>query len=169
MLTVHFVPAVIAAGAPEQTAFMSDEAMESVPGLKPIQYTAKHYALYLGKMVERTKKLNKGEVMRGNLGGYKNICIAPLWYYSVVEASVLCSLKLLEEIIFVINLDNFVKTCFHSDIKKTHYTIRFDSDDRPSSVVLSGSPPGLDAPQTGDVFVGDDHSKTAAAPTAKGC
>ncbi|KAG8009114.1 hypothetical protein GBF38_011728 [Nibea albiflora] len=51
--------AVIAAGAPEQTAFMSDEAMESVPGLKPIQYTAKHYALYLGKMVERTEKLNK--------------------------------------------------------------------------------------------------------------
>lgn len=124
MLTVHFVPAVIAAGAPEQTAFMSDEAMESVPGLKPIQYTAKHYALYLGKMVERTKKLNKGEVMRGNLGGYKNICIAPLWYYSVVEASVLCSLKLLEEIIFVINLDNFVKTCSHSDIKNTlHHTL----------------------------------------------
>ncbi|XP_039991823.1 uncharacterized protein zgc:112496 [Xiphias gladius] len=51
--------AVLAAGAPEQTAFMSDEAMESVPGLKPIQYTAKHYALYLGKMVERTEKLNK--------------------------------------------------------------------------------------------------------------
>ncbi|KAF0025311.1 hypothetical protein F2P81_022192 [Scophthalmus maximus] len=53
--------AVLAAGAPEQTAFMSDEAMESVPGLKPIQYTAKHYSLYLGKMVERTAKLNKGE------------------------------------------------------------------------------------------------------------
>lgn len=51
--------AVLAAGAPEQSAFMSDEAMESVPGLKPIQYTAKHYALYLGKMVERTEKLNK--------------------------------------------------------------------------------------------------------------
>ncbi|AWP17544.1 Hypothetical protein SMAX5B_020197 [Scophthalmus maximus] len=51
--------AVLAAGAPEQTAFMSDEAMESVPGLKPIQYTAKHYSLYLGKMVERTAKLNK--------------------------------------------------------------------------------------------------------------
>lgn len=64
-LTVHFVPAVLAAGAPDQTAFMSDEAMESVPGLKPIQYTAKHYALYLGKMVERTEKLNKGEVMTG--------------------------------------------------------------------------------------------------------
>ncbi|KAM7370941.1 hypothetical protein PAMP_010449 [Pampus punctatissimus] len=51
--------AVLAAGAPEQAAFMSDEAMESVPGLKPIQYTAKHYALYLGKMIELTKKLNK--------------------------------------------------------------------------------------------------------------
>lgn len=64
-LTVQFVPAVLAAGAPEQTAFMSDEAMESVPGLKPIQYTAKHYALYLGKMVEWSEKLNKGEVMTG--------------------------------------------------------------------------------------------------------
>lgn len=60
-LTVNFIPAVLAAGAPEQAAFMSDEAMESVPGLTPIQYTAKHYALYLGKMVERTKKLNKGD------------------------------------------------------------------------------------------------------------
>ncbi|XP_034715736.1 uncharacterized protein zgc:112496 [Etheostoma cragini] len=51
--------AVLAAGAPEQAAFMSDEAMESVPGLKPIQYTAKHYTLYLGKMIECTEKLNK--------------------------------------------------------------------------------------------------------------
>ncbi|KAM9426139.1 uncharacterized protein KZ484_016642 [Pholidichthys leucotaenia] len=51
--------AVLAAGAPEQAAFMSDEAMESIPGLKPIQYTAKHYALYLDKMVERTKQLNE--------------------------------------------------------------------------------------------------------------
>nr|XP_020461954.1 uncharacterized protein LOC109963621 isoform X1 [Monopterus albus] len=51
--------AMLAAGAPEQTAFMSDEAMESVPGLKPIQYTARHYALYLDKMVKQTEKLNK--------------------------------------------------------------------------------------------------------------
>lgn len=66
-LSVGFVPAVLAVGAPEQTAFMSDEAMESVPGLKPIQYTAKHYTLYLGKMVERTEQLNKGEAMTGRL------------------------------------------------------------------------------------------------------
>ncbi|KAK5850697.1 hypothetical protein PBY51_001552 [Eleginops maclovinus] len=56
--------AVLAAGAPEQAAFMSDEAMESVPGLKPIQYTAKHYALYLGKMVECTEKLNKADPLQ---------------------------------------------------------------------------------------------------------
>lgn len=61
-LTLNLVPAVLAAGAPEQTAFMSDEAMESVPGLKPIQYTAKHYDLYLNKMMEKTEKLNKGEI-----------------------------------------------------------------------------------------------------------
>lgn len=51
--------AVLAAGAPEETAFMSDEAMESIPGLIPIQYTTKHYVLYLNKMLEQTEKLNK--------------------------------------------------------------------------------------------------------------
>ncbi|XP_012718559.2 uncharacterized protein zgc:112496 [Fundulus heteroclitus] len=51
--------AVLAAGAPEVAAFMSDEAMESVPGLKPIQYTAKHYALYLEKMTAQSAKLNQ--------------------------------------------------------------------------------------------------------------
>ncbi|XP_069547591.1 uncharacterized protein [Brachyistius frenatus] len=56
--------AVLAAGAPEQTAFMSDEAMESVPGLKPIQYTAKHYGLYLDRMTERTEQLNKVDLQR---------------------------------------------------------------------------------------------------------
>lgn len=35
-------------------------------------------------------------------------------------------------------------------------------------VVLSGSPEGLDSPQAGAVSVGDDHSRTAEAPTSKG-
>ena len=61
-------PAVLAAGAPEEAAFMADEAVESVPGLGPIQYAAKHYALYLTKVTERTKALNKGEVLVGTLG-----------------------------------------------------------------------------------------------------
>lgn len=43
---------------------MSDEAMESVPGLQPIQYTAKHYALYLDKMVEKAKELSRGNTGR---------------------------------------------------------------------------------------------------------
>lgn len=52
---------MLAAGCPERAAFMSDEAVGSVPGLTPIQYTAKHYDLYLGEMVKRTEELNKGE------------------------------------------------------------------------------------------------------------
>lgn len=51
--------AVLAAGAPKQAAFMSDEAMESIPGLTPIQYTVKHYTLYLTNMIKQTEKLNQ--------------------------------------------------------------------------------------------------------------
>lgn len=126
-LTVHFVPAVLAAGAPEQTAFMSDEAMESIPGLKPIQYTAKHYKLYLNRMTERTKALNKGEVIK-----QKQLTI------------VTCS-KLLKVPCFWKVQSRFV-----------------------FPVVLSGSTAGLDAPQTGAVFVGSDSGDTAAAPASGG-
>ncbi|XP_029954213.1 uncharacterized protein LOC115393370 [Salarias fasciatus] len=56
--------AVLAAGAPELAAFMSDEATESVPGLKPVQYTAKHYGLYLDKMAERAQQLNQADPQR---------------------------------------------------------------------------------------------------------
>nr|XP_006637149.2 PREDICTED: uncharacterized protein LOC102689074 [Lepisosteus oculatus] len=51
--------AVLAAGAPDQAAFMADESVESVPGLTPIQYTGKHYALYLAKVSERARALNR--------------------------------------------------------------------------------------------------------------
>ncbi|XP_019939037.2 uncharacterized protein [Paralichthys olivaceus] len=82
--------AVLAAGAPEQTAFMSDEAMESVPGLKPIQYTAKHYALYLGKMVERTKKLNKVDPQQDWTPHRLELC---LWAMSIATQQQLPLLK----------------------------------------------------------------------------
>ncbi|TNN39698.1 hypothetical protein EYF80_050142 [Liparis tanakae] len=59
--TVRSVAAVLAAGAPERAAFMSDEAVASVPGLEPIRYTAKHYALYLGEMLQRSEKLNAAD------------------------------------------------------------------------------------------------------------
>lgn len=85
-LTVHFVPAVLVAGAPEQTAFMSDEAMESIPGLRPIQYTSKHYALYLDQMVEKTEKLNKGEINDGRYGctGLFSVLGAEGAFYSII-------------------------------------------------------------------------------------
>ncbi|KAM6897581.1 uncharacterized protein FYW49_018878 [Xenentodon cancila] len=83
--------AVLAAGAPEQTAFMSDEAMESIPGLKPIQYTAKHYALYLDKMTERSAKLNKVDPQQDWTPHKVELC---LW--AMVEAT-RHQLKLLED------------------------------------------------------------------------
>ncbi|XP_029977720.1 uncharacterized protein LOC115410278 isoform X2 [Sphaeramia orbicularis] len=82
--------AVLAAGAPEQAAFMSDEAMESVPGLKPIQYTAKHYALYLGKMVERTKNLNKVDPRQDWTPHRMELC---LWAMTIASQQQLPFLK----------------------------------------------------------------------------
>ncbi|XP_063337472.1 uncharacterized protein zgc:112496 [Pelmatolapia mariae] len=72
--------AVLAAGAPEQAAFMSDEAMESVPGLKPIQYTAKHYTVYLEKMTERTEKLNRVDPLQDWTPHRLELC---LWAMSI--------------------------------------------------------------------------------------
>ncbi|XP_067433480.1 uncharacterized protein zgc:112496 [Thunnus thynnus] len=82
--------AVLAAGAPEQAAFMSDEAMESVPGLKPIQYTAKHYALYLGKMLELTKRLNKADPQQDWTPHRLELC---LWASTIAAQQQLALLK----------------------------------------------------------------------------
>ncbi|XP_029382992.1 uncharacterized protein LOC115059584 isoform X2 [Echeneis naucrates] len=82
--------AVLAAGAPEQTAFMSDEAMESVPGLKPIQYTAKHYALYLGKMLDQTEKLNKVDPQQDWTPHRLELC---LWTWTVATQQQLALVK----------------------------------------------------------------------------
>uniref|UniRef100_A0A8C7L9Y5 Zgc:112496 n=1 Tax=Oncorhynchus kisutch TaxID=8019 RepID=A0A8C7L9Y5_ONCKI len=49
--------AVLAPGAPEQAAFMANKAVESVPGLRPFQYTARHYALYLNKMLVKIRSI----------------------------------------------------------------------------------------------------------------
>ncbi|XP_053551200.1 uncharacterized protein LOC128642454 [Bombina bombina] len=51
--------AVLAAGAPDMTAFMADEAVESVPGLTPVQYTLKHYLRYLQELRKKAGILNK--------------------------------------------------------------------------------------------------------------
>ncbi|XP_028332919.1 uncharacterized protein LOC114481989 isoform X2 [Gouania willdenowi] len=86
--------AVLAAGAPEQTAFMSDEAMEGVPGLKPIQYTAKHYALYLKHMMERTENLNKVDPQKGWTPHKLEMC---LWAMTINSKQKLELLKDVEQ------------------------------------------------------------------------
>ncbi|XP_043082142.1 uncharacterized protein zgc:112496 [Puntigrus tetrazona] len=53
--------AVLAAGAPGEVAFMADEAVESIAELRPVEYTAKHYALFLQKMLNKTSQLNKAD------------------------------------------------------------------------------------------------------------
>ncbi|XP_012825517.2 uncharacterized protein LOC100145131 isoform X1 [Xenopus tropicalis] len=50
--------AVLAAGAPELTAFMADEAVESIPGLTPVQYTLKHYLRYLEELRKKAAALS---------------------------------------------------------------------------------------------------------------
>lgn len=120
---------------------MSDEAMESVPGLKPIQYTAKHYALYLDKMVEKAKHLNRGNtdstegsicIRAGSVGFCKSFPvdhpIGPFIHIILVVG-------------FINQLPFF----------------------------LSGSSAGLDAPQAGAVFVGHGSNRTAAALSSEGC
>uniref|UniRef100_A0A8C5WK64 Uncharacterized protein n=1 Tax=Leptobrachium leishanense TaxID=445787 RepID=A0A8C5WK64_9ANUR len=51
--------AVLAAGAPELTAFMADEAVESIPGLTPVQYTSKHYLRFLEALRQKAATLSK--------------------------------------------------------------------------------------------------------------
>lgn len=84
--------AVLAAGAPEEAAFMSDEAMESIPGLIPIQYTTKHYILYLNKMLEQTEKLNKVDEQQGWTPQRLERC---LWAFSIASKQ---QLPLLQDI-----------------------------------------------------------------------
>ncbi|XP_077306322.1 uncharacterized protein LOC143925744 [Lithobates pipiens] len=50
--------AVLCAGAPESAAFMADEAVESVPGLVPIQYNLKHYLKFLEEIRKKSETLN---------------------------------------------------------------------------------------------------------------
>ncbi|XP_058621458.1 uncharacterized protein zgc:112496 isoform X1 [Onychostoma macrolepis] len=56
--------AVLAAGAPGEVAFMADEAVESIAELRPVEYTAKHYALFLQKILNKTSQLNKADGQR---------------------------------------------------------------------------------------------------------
>lgn len=134
------VPAVLAAGAPDEAAFMSDEAMESVPGLKPIQYTAKHYALYLDKMVEKAKELNGGNT--GRTDG--SVCSC-------------CSTQ------SFMNAHKHIGTLFFSPTPSKGWALQ-----NKLPFFFSGPTAGLDTPQAGAVSVGHGCGRAAAAAPSKG-
>ncbi|XP_075755322.1 uncharacterized protein LOC102443902 isoform X1 [Pelodiscus sinensis] len=74
--------AILAAGAPEAAAFMADEAVESIPGLTPIQYTLKHYILYLDKIQLCVMKLNKADAETAWTPHHVERC---LWAWAVAQ------------------------------------------------------------------------------------
>lgn len=76
-LSVVYSPstAVLAAGAPEVAAFMSEEAVAAVPGLPALQYTVKHYLLYLSRMQERATALSQGAETTGGQGGHGELSL----------------------------------------------------------------------------------------------
>lgn len=74
--------AVLAAGAPDEIAFMADEAVESIAELRPVEYTAKHYALYLQKVLQKTAQLNKADDQQDWTPHRVELC---LWAWTVAN------------------------------------------------------------------------------------
>ncbi|KAI4898070.1 hypothetical protein NFI96_018067, partial [Prochilodus magdalenae] len=74
--------AVLAAGAPSEAAFMADEAVESIADLRPVQYTAKHYSLFLQKILHKTKQLNKADSEQDWTPHKVELC---LWAWAVAS------------------------------------------------------------------------------------
>ncbi|XP_044289710.1 uncharacterized protein LOC123025224 [Varanus komodoensis] len=74
--------AILAAGAPDVVPFMADEAVASISGLAPIQYTLKHYMHYLDQIQSRVKKLNKADPVKTWTPHHVEMC---LWAWSVAE------------------------------------------------------------------------------------
>ncbi|XP_060777144.1 uncharacterized protein zgc:112496 isoform X2 [Neoarius graeffei] len=73
--------AVLAAGAPGEVAFMADEVVESVAKLRPVQYTAKHFSLFLEEILRKTRQLNKDK--QNDWTPHKvELC---LWAYAVAS------------------------------------------------------------------------------------
>ncbi|KAH0631808.1 hypothetical protein JD844_019635 [Phrynosoma platyrhinos] len=84
--------AILAAGAPEAAAFMADEVMESIPGLSPVQYTLKHYLLYLDRIQSCATKLNKADTEKKWTPHCVERC---LWAWAIADKLQLPSLQTL--------------------------------------------------------------------------
>ncbi|KAM9098748.1 uncharacterized protein LOC105749541 isoform X1 [Sarcophilus harrisii] len=74
--------AILTAGAPETTAFMADEAVAAVPGLPRLQYTLKHYILYLDKIRACAKRLNQVDASSEWTPHQIEMC---LWTWTVAQ------------------------------------------------------------------------------------
>lgn len=74
--------AVLAAGAGDQAAFMADESVESIAELRPVQYTAKHYLLYLDYITQKTKHLNSVDSQSDWTPHRVEIC---LWTWTIAN------------------------------------------------------------------------------------
>ncbi|ETE64724.1 hypothetical protein L345_09511, partial [Ophiophagus hannah] len=83
--------AILAAGAPAIAAFMADEVMEILPGLAPLQYTLKHYLLYMDKIQSCVKKLNKGNTTETWTAHLVEKC---LWTWALAQKLRLSSLPI---------------------------------------------------------------------------
>ncbi|XP_053220735.1 uncharacterized protein LOC128401561 isoform X2 [Podarcis raffonei] len=84
--------AILTSGAPEAAAFMADEAVESLPGLVPVQYTLKHYLLYLDGIQRCVKKLNEADAEQAWTPHRVEMC---LWAWAVGSKMQLPSLRAL--------------------------------------------------------------------------
>ncbi|XP_026114098.1 uncharacterized protein LOC113092646 isoform X1 [Carassius auratus] len=88
--------AVLVAGAPGEVAFMADEAVESIAELRPVEYTAKHYALFLQKILNKSSRLNKVDGQRDWTPHRVEQC---LWAWAVanqIQPSLLQELSLMD-------------------------------------------------------------------------
>ncbi|XP_072457594.1 uncharacterized protein [Notamacropus eugenii] len=74
--------AILAAGAPETIAFMADEAVAAVPDLPVLQYTLKHYILYLDKIWACAKRLNQVDPLSEWTPHQIEMC---LWTWTVAQ------------------------------------------------------------------------------------
>ncbi|XP_033023870.1 uncharacterized protein LOC117057159 isoform X2 [Lacerta agilis] len=84
--------AILTSGAPEAAAFMADEAVESLPGLVPVQYTLKHYLLYLDGIQSCVKKLNEADAEQAWTPHRVEMC---LWAWAIGSKLQLPSLQVL--------------------------------------------------------------------------
>ncbi|XP_028562453.2 uncharacterized protein LOC114584619 isoform X1 [Podarcis muralis] len=84
--------AILTSGAPEAAAFMADEAVESLPGLVPVQYTLKHYLLYLDGIQSCVKKLNEADAEQAWTPHRVEMC---LWAWAIGSKLQLPSLRAL--------------------------------------------------------------------------